>query len=113
MALARENPRLRFNALEPGFTPNTGLARDANVFLRLLTICVLPLLAPFIKYWSSPKRAARVATQVLIDSSGRTGVYYDDGGRPMQGSTLVRDPQFADRVVAETRALLSASAASV
>jgi NAD(P)-dependent dehydrogenase (short-subunit alcohol dehydrogenase family) len=113
MALARENPRLRFNALEPGFTPNTGLARDANVFLRLLTIYVLPLLAPFMKYWSSPKRAARVATQVLIDASGRTGVYYDDGGRPMQGSTLVRDPQFADRVVAETRALLSASAASV
>jgi NAD(P)-dependent dehydrogenase (short-subunit alcohol dehydrogenase family) len=113
MALARENPRLRFNALEPGFTPNTGLARDANVLLRLLTIYVLPLLAPFMKYWSSPKRAARVATEVLIDASGRTGVYYDDGGRPMQASTLVRDPQFADRVVAETRALLSASAAPV
>jgi NAD(P)-dependent dehydrogenase (short-subunit alcohol dehydrogenase family) len=113
MAFARENPRLRFNALEPGFTPNTGLARDANVFLRVLTTYGLPLLAPFMKYWSSPKRAARVATEVLIDASGRTGVYYDDGGHPMQASTLVRDPQFTDRVVAETRALLSASAASV
>jgi NAD(P)-dependent dehydrogenase (short-subunit alcohol dehydrogenase family) len=36
MALARENPRLRINALEPGFTPNTGLARDANATLRLV-----------------------------------------------------------------------------
>jgi hypothetical protein len=36
MALARENPRLRINALEPGFTPNTGLARDANAALRLV-----------------------------------------------------------------------------
>jgi NAD(P)-dependent dehydrogenase (short-subunit alcohol dehydrogenase family) len=36
MALARENLRLRINALEPGFTPNTGLARDANATLRLV-----------------------------------------------------------------------------
>src|SRR5580693_2058697 len=36
MVFARETPRLRFNALEPGFTPNTGLAREANVFLRFL-----------------------------------------------------------------------------
>src|SRR5271154_5702986 len=97
MAFARETPRLRFNALEPGFTPNTGLGREANVFLRFLANSLLPLLAPFMKYWSSPKRAARVATEVLIDASGQTGVYYDDGGHPMQGSALARDPKFADR----------------
>jgi hypothetical protein len=34
---------------------------------------ILPLLAPHIKYWSTPKRAARVATKVLIDASGQTG----------------------------------------
>ncbi len=107
MAFARETPRLRFNAVEPGFTPNTGLVRDAPGYLRFLANYILPLLAPFIKYWSSPKRAARVTTQVLIDASGQTGIYYDDGGRPMLGSALVRDPQFQDRVVAETRALLS------
>ena len=45
------------------------------------------------KYWSSPKRAARVATEVLIDASGQTGVYYDDGGHPMQASALARDPK--------------------
>jgi NAD(P)-dependent dehydrogenase (short-subunit alcohol dehydrogenase family) len=107
MVFAREIPRLRFNALEPGFTPNTGLGREANVFLRFLGNYILPLVAPHIKYWSTPKRAARVATKVLIDASGQTGIYYDDSGHPMLGSTLVRDPKFQDRVVAETRALLA------
>ena len=46
-------------------------------------------------------------TKVLIDASGQTGIYYDEGGHPMLGSTLVRDPRFTDRVVAKTRALLS------
>src|SRR6266511_1404461 len=104
---ARETPRLRFNALEPGFTPNTGLGREANVFLRVLANSILPLLAPFMKYWSTPKQAARVATNVLMDESGQTGVYYDENGDPMLGSSLVRDPTFTRRVVAETRALLS------
>ena len=35
------------------------------------------------------------------------------GGRQMQGSTLVRDPKFQDRVVAETRALLAAVPAAL
>jgi NAD(P)-dependent dehydrogenase (short-subunit alcohol dehydrogenase family) len=107
MAFAREIPRLRFNALEPGFTPNTGLGREANAFLRFLGNYILPLVAPHIKYWSTPGRAAQIATKVLIDASGQTSVYYDEGGRPMLGSTLVRDPKFQDRVVAETRALLA------
>jgi NAD(P)-dependent dehydrogenase (short-subunit alcohol dehydrogenase family) len=108
MVFAREIPRLRFNALEPGFTPNTGLGRDANAFLRFLANYILPLLAPHIKYWSTPKRAASVATKVLVDASGQTGIYYDDNGGPMLSSALVRDPKFTSRVVAETRALLSA-----
>jgi hypothetical protein len=56
---------------------------------------------------STPKRAARVIAKILIDTSNRTGVYYDEGGHPKQGSALVRDPKFQDRVVAETRALLA------
>jgi len=107
MVFARETPRLRFNALEPGFTPNTGLGREANFFLRLVANYILPLVAPHIKYWSTPKRAARVATEVLINASGQTGLYYDEGGQPMLGSELVRDLKFQDRVVAETRALLA------
>jgi NAD(P)-dependent dehydrogenase (short-subunit alcohol dehydrogenase family) len=112
LAWARETPRLRFNALEPGFTPNTGLARETPVFVRFLLNYVLPVLAPLMKYWSSPKRAARVAAKVLINASGQTGIYYDDGGHPMLGSALVRDPKFQDRVVAETRALLASSSQS-
>ncbi len=107
MVFAREKPRLRINAIEPGFTPNTGLGRDASAFLRFLANYLLPLLAPHIRYWNTPKRAARLATQVLTDRSGQTGIYYDESGHPMPGSALVRDPKFQDRVVAETRALLS------
>lgn len=107
LELARENPRLHINAVEPGFNPGTALGRDANVFLRFLGKYVLALLAPHIKYWSTPKQAARVITRVLLNESGRTGVYYDDEGQPMQASTLVRDPKFTARVVAETRSLLA------
>jgi NAD(P)-dependent dehydrogenase (short-subunit alcohol dehydrogenase family) len=107
LAFARETPRLRFNAVEPGFSPATNLGRDANVVLRLLSKYVLSLLAPFIRYWSTPGRAAKVITNVLLNAPGATGVYYDERGKPMLGSTLVRDREFQDRVVAETRALLS------
>ena len=107
LAFARETPRLRFNAVEPGFSPATGLGRDANAFLRFLAKHVLSLLAPHIKYWSTPKLAAPVITKVLMNEPGVTGVYYDEKGRPMLGSALMRDPKFQDRVVAETRALLS------
>lgn len=103
---ARETPRLRFNAVEPGFNPGTGLGRDANGALRFLAKYVLSPLAPLIKYWSTPKRAARVITGVLTAESDATGVYYDENGKPMLASAQVRDPAFADRYVAETRALL-------
>jgi NAD(P)-dependent dehydrogenase (short-subunit alcohol dehydrogenase family) len=107
LAFARETPRLRFNAVEPGFNPATGLGRDANVLLRGLARYVLAPLAPFIKYWSTPGRAAKVITNVALNQAGATGVYYDEKGRPMLGSVLVRDPEFQDRVMAETRALLA------
>jgi NAD(P)-dependent dehydrogenase (short-subunit alcohol dehydrogenase family) len=107
LEFARETPRLRFNAVEPGFNPATGLGRDANVFLRFLSRYVLSLFAPHIEYWSTPKLAAPMITKLLLNDSGETGIYYDEKGRPMLGSACVRDPKFQDRVVAETRALLS------
>jgi NAD(P)-dependent dehydrogenase (short-subunit alcohol dehydrogenase family) len=111
MALARETPRLHFNAVEPGVNPTTALARDAGAFMGFIAKFIIPLLVPllmpFVKVLSTPKRAARMLTKVLINASGQTGVYYDEGGHPMLGSALVRDPKFQDRVVAETRALLS------
>ncbi|WP_353068816.1 SDR family NAD(P)-dependent oxidoreductase [Tunturibacter empetritectus] len=112
MAFARETPRLHFNAVEPGLNPTTGLGgHDAGALVRSLQTFVIPLLVPllmpFIKILSTPKRAASVITKILINESGETGIYYDERGRPMPGSVLVRDPNFQDRVVAETRALLS------
>jgi NAD(P)-dependent dehydrogenase (short-subunit alcohol dehydrogenase family) len=114
MAFARETPRLHFNAIEPGLNPTTGLGGgDVGTFVRFLQTFVIPLLVPllmpFIRILSTPRRAARVITKILIDVSGQTGAYYDEGGHPMQGSALVRDPKFQDRVVAETRSLLTAN----
>ncbi|MFF5106482.1 SDR family NAD(P)-dependent oxidoreductase [Streptomyces sp. NPDC000134] len=106
LAFARETPRLRFNAIEPGFAPGTNLGRDANLFLRLLSKYVLSPVAPLVKYWTNPAIAARMITRILTDESDATGVYYDEKGRPMRGSTQVHDPAFNARVVAETRALL-------
>ncbi len=112
LVFARENPRLHINAIEPGFNPSTGLgAADANAIVRLiqrfLIPIIVPMLMPFIKILSTSKRAAREITNILIDTSGKTGVYYDEGGQPMQGSVLIRDQKFQDRVVAETRAFLA------
>ncbi|WP_353647434.1 SDR family NAD(P)-dependent oxidoreductase [Nakamurella sp. A5-74] len=106
LAFARENPRLRINAVEPGFSPGSNLGRDANIAIRLLSKCVLSPIAPLVKYWSTPKRAARVITSILVADSTASGVYFDEKGRPMTGSDQVSDPAFQDRVVSETRALL-------
>lgn len=106
-AFAREIPRLRFNAVEPGFSPGTNLGREANAFFMFIGKYIISPLAPFIKYMSTPKLAARVITKVLTDTSDVTGGYYDEKGKPMAASTQVQDIEFSDRVVAETRKLLA------
>jgi NAD(P)-dependent dehydrogenase (short-subunit alcohol dehydrogenase family) len=106
-AFARETPRLRFNAVEPGFNPGTGLGRDAHPALQFLARHLLAPLAPRIKYWSTPKRAGEVITGVLTDPDAPTGTYFDENGEPMSPSATVRDPEFDQRVAAETRALLA------
>ena len=107
MALAREIPRLHFNAVEPGITPGTGLGGDANGVLRFIFGRILTLFPPFAQYRSTPKKAAQVITKILIDESGKTGIYYDEKGQPMLGSALAQDPIFQDLVINETRAFLS------
>jgi NAD(P)-dependent dehydrogenase (short-subunit alcohol dehydrogenase family) len=107
LAFARETPRLRFNAVEPGFSPGSDLSRDANLPLRLLSRYVLSPIAPMIKYWSNPRTAAKVITKVLTSPATGTGGYYDETGKPMRGSTQVQDSAFQDRYVAETRELLA------
>jgi len=103
----REIPGLRFTAVEPGFAPATGLGRSAPWILRAVSKTLLNGLAPLIPYWTAPGTAGRMIARVVTDESGTTGAYHDERGRPMRGSARVSDPQFQDRVVAETRALLA------
>lgn len=111
LALAREKPQLRINAIEPGFIPSSGLHRHVSGFPGFLMHHVLPLLTPFMKYWSTTQRAAQVITTLMADSTVPSGTYFDERGIPMQASTQVRDPVFQDRVLAETRAFLAAAPA--
>jgi NAD(P)-dependent dehydrogenase (short-subunit alcohol dehydrogenase family) len=106
LAFARENPRIRFNAVEPGINPSTGLG-GANAFLSFIFGQIITRLPPFAKYRSTPEQAARVIVQLLTDSSCGTGGYFDEKGKPMHGSSRAHDVVFQDRVVAETRALLA------
>lgn len=106
LALSRELPRLRINAVEPGINPTTGLGGSSG-FMRFLFGQIITRLPPFSRYRSSPDRAALVISRIVTDTSGGTGAYYDHAGRPAAGSVLVRDPKFQDRVVAETRAFLA------
>jgi NAD(P)-dependent dehydrogenase (short-subunit alcohol dehydrogenase family) len=106
LVFARETSRLRFIAIEPGITPGTGLGGGAMIVHSMLGY-VITLFPPFAEFRSTPKRSARVIAKILADESGETGAYYNEKGRPMLGSTLVRDPEFQDRVVAETRAFLA------
>ena len=107
LALAREHPRLKFSALEPGIMFNTGLHAGMNPGFVLLATVLVPILAPFVKVLSTPQRAARVMVRLLTDTAAPSGVYYDEAGHPMTGSAQVRDPAFQDRVVAETRGWLA------
>jgi NAD(P)-dependent dehydrogenase (short-subunit alcohol dehydrogenase family) len=107
MAFARENPRLHFNAVEPGITHGTGLGgEDTNAMLRFLFGHIMAIVPPFSHYSSTPKKSAKVITKILTDKSGKTGIYFDEKGKPMHGSELSQDPKFQDLVVAETRSFL-------
>lgn len=104
----RENPRLRINAIEPGLMPTTGLGKDTPPLARLMISILVPLMVPFVKVLSTPKRAARVLAKILSNPSGPTGVYFDEGGHPMSASSReIHDRAFTARAVAETRALLA------
>lgn len=107
LAFAREMPRLRFNGIEPGLGPGSDLGRDANVVLQAVLKYVISPVARSSRTAATRRRPARMITGVLTDQSSSTGVYYDENGRPMQGSALVRDPDFDARVVAETRSLVA------
>ena len=108
MAFSRENPRLHFNAVEPGITRGTSLGGESmNAIVHFIFGQIMAVIPPFSTYSSTPAKSAKVITKVLINQSGKTGIYYDEKGKPMLGSALSQDPKFQDLVVAETRAFLS------
>jgi NAD(P)-dependent dehydrogenase (short-subunit alcohol dehydrogenase family) len=109
LVFARETPRIRFRAIEPGLNPGTGLGRDAGPALKFIAKLIAPLGA-VIPNWSTPGRAAAVISRILTDDSDATGVYYNENGKPMQPSKQVSDLAFSNRVVAETREFLATSA---
>ena len=108
MALARENPRLRYNAVEPGITRGTKLGSEGvNPIVHKIFGYLMSVIPPFSKYSSTPEQSAKTITSVLTASSGKTGIYFDEKGNPMRGSALSQDTRFQDSIVAETRALLN------
>lgn len=109
LALSRDTPRLRINAIEPGINPATGLG-GANGVMRFVFAQIMTRLPPFNRYASRPEHVGAVIATIVRDRSVGTGVYYDHEGRPMRGSPLAHDPAFQDRVVAETRAFLAKAA---
>jgi NAD(P)-dependent dehydrogenase (short-subunit alcohol dehydrogenase family) len=106
LAFAREYPRLRVNAIEPGVNPGSNLGRDMNVVLRGLSKVISPI-AQFMPHYTTSKKAGKMIAHILTSDSPDTGVYFDEDGNPMRGSKQVHDPAYQDRVVAETRALLA------
>ena len=106
LALAREYPRLRFNAVEPGVNPGSNLGRDMHPALVAAGKALAPVMQ-LMPHYTTPKKAAVVITRILTSEKPDTGVYFDENGEPMRGSTQVHDEAFQDRVVAETRALLA------
>lgn len=108
LVFARENPRLRINAVEPGFSPATGLGRGANPFVLFLAKYVFgPILPLVMKGATTPKKAAKVIANAALNGQKVTGTYFNELGQPMQGSKQIQDPAFQERVVKETRALLA------
>ncbi|MCU1528174.1 MAG: hypothetical protein JWP75_1937 [Frondihabitans sp.] len=104
-SLAREFPRLRFRAIEPGVNPGSNLG-SVPAPVRLLAKGLTPLLT-LIPHFTTSKRAARVISHIVADPSPATGIYYDEDGKPFHGSKQVSDPAFSDRYIAESRALLA------
>lgn len=107
MALARESRRLHYNVVEPGITRGTRLGgENMNPVVHKIFGYLMSVIPPFSRYSSTPGKSAKTIVRVLTDSSGKTGVYFDEKGKPMVGSALSQDTRFQDSVVAETRALL-------
>src|ERR1700744_337451 len=75
LELARENPRLRINAVEPGLIMTTGLGRDAPFVFRALVSVLFPLVHPFVEAMSTERKASRLLAKLTQNEAGATGAY--------------------------------------
>ena len=105
-SFARECPRLRFRAVEPGVNPGSNLGSDTPAAVHLLAKALAPALT-VLPHFTTSKRASRVISRVVTDPSDATGVYYDENGKPLTASRQVSDPAFSDRYIQESRHLLA------
>ena len=97
-SLARQHPRLRFRAIEPGVNPGSNLGSDTPAAVHLLAKALAPALS-VLPHFTTSRRAGRVIARIVADPSDATGVYYDETGHPMSASAQVSDPAFSDRYV--------------
>lgn len=105
-SLARQHPRLRFRAIEPGVNPGSNLGSDASAALHAVAKALAPALS-LLPHFTTSKRAGRVIARIVTDPSDATGVYYDEKGELMSASARVSDPTFSDRYIQESRDLLA------
>lgn len=106
LAFAREDGVLRYNAVEPGIIPGTGLEGELAAPARAIITHVVPRVVGRVPYLSTTDRAAKVMVQVLTSEPG-TGGYFDEHGEQMYPSAQVQEPGFGDTVVRQTRSLLA------
>lgn len=109
MQLARENPELKINALEPGLTLGTGLGtEDASPAVKFLARHVLPALAPLaarFKYMSTPKIAGGNIAR-LITAVETNGGYYNEKGGEQIASHAIQQADFCLKVTEELRTFI-------
>ncbi len=110
-ALAREHSAACVTAFDPGLMPGTGLAREYPAVVRVLWSTVLPALR-VLPFASSPAASGRALAALLCDepSPAASGDLVDHRLRRIPASERARDPAYQDRVLRESRALLTALA---
>lgn len=113
LELARRfGDEVRFNTLDPGPMPGTGLVRTAPVWMRFGWSVVLPVLARVLPEWSTTRRSAATATWMLTEEL-RNGATYDYDRQPSRRlSPQARDPALARLVYEQSVALLGTRGAA-
>ena len=105
--LARDQPALRINAVEPGWLPGTGLGRDAGFFLSFVARNLLAPVASHIDGGSTVPKTADLLTRLLVDKKNAgTGLYFNEKGKMMQPSALVQDESHQKLVMDQAREML-------